>query len=143
MMRVWEWVSAAARGLHPLVAALAVLFGLVLAGVGVSFLALARSKAAAHVAERRARALREECEAALEPLRQGLSGLQDKVAEIERQAAMVPPAPKPGFNLGKRSQALRMHRRGDAPEQIAAALDVRPQEVELLLKVHRIVLRSV
>jgi hypothetical protein len=36
-----------------------------------------------------------------------------------------------------------MHRRGDPPEQIAAALDVPYQEIELLLKVHRIVLSSI
>ena len=33
-----------------------------------------------------------------------------------------------------------MHRRGDPPEQIAATLAVSRQEVDLLLKVHRIVM---
>jgi hypothetical protein len=36
-----------------------------------------------------------------------------------------------------------MHRHGEGAEQIAAALDLPRQEVELLLKVHRIVLSSV
>ena len=57
--------------------------------------------------------------------------------------APPPGLPKPGLNLSKRSHALRMHRRGEGAEQIAAALDLPRQEVELLLKVHRIVLSSV
>jgi hypothetical protein len=44
--------------------------------------------------------------------------------------------------MNKRSQVLRMQRRGDAPEQIAIALEVPLQEVDLLLKVQRIVLRN-
>ena len=44
------------------------------------------------------------------------------------------------MNLSKRSQVLRMGRRGDTPEQVAAALAVPLQEVDLLVKVHRIVL---
>jgi hypothetical protein len=51
--------------------------------------------------------------------------------------------PKAGFNLSKRSQALRMHRRGEAPGHIASTLELPRQEVELLLKVHRIVIQNV
>jgi hypothetical protein len=36
-----------------------------------------------------------------------------------------------------------MHRRGEGVEQIASALELPRQEVDLLLKVHRIVLSSV
>jgi hypothetical protein len=36
-----------------------------------------------------------------------------------------------------------MHRRGDSPERIAAALDIPLQEVDLLLKVHRIVISNI
>jgi hypothetical protein len=35
-----------------------------------------------------------------------------------------------------------MHRKGDPPDRIAAALEVPLQEVDLLLKVHRIVLSN-
>jgi hypothetical protein len=45
-----------------------------------------------------------------------------------------------GLNLNKRSIALQMHRRGESPVQIAAALNIPRNEVELLLKVHRLVL---
>ena len=44
--------------------------------------------------------------------------------------------------MTKRSQALRMHRQRDPPEQIAAALDLPLQVIDFLLKVHRIVLSN-
>jgi hypothetical protein len=49
----------------------------------------------------------------------------------------------PGLNLSRRAQALRMHRRGDPPGQIASVLDLPVQEVELLLKVQRMVLSNI
>jgi hypothetical protein len=45
-----------------------------------------------------------------------------------------------GINLSRRSQALRLHRRGETPEQIASSLGVPTGEVRLLLKVHRVVM---
>ena len=48
-----------------------------------------------------------------------------------------------GINLSRRSQALRMYRRGETPEQIAASLMVPTGEVRLLLKVHRLVMEQV
>jgi hypothetical protein len=54
---------------------------------------------------------------------------------------LVPPTPpRSGLNLNKRSQALQMHRRGEAPGDIAAALSIPRNEVELLVKVQRITL---
>ena len=50
------------------------------------------------------------------------------------------PAPLDGLNLTKRAQVLRMHRRGDPPERIASLLEVPRQEVDLLIKVHRIII---
>jgi len=35
-----------------------------------------------------------------------------------------------------------VYRRGEPPDQIAAALDLPLQEVDLLLKVHRVVIRN-
>ncbi len=40
------------------------------------------------------------------------------------------------INLNSRTQILRMHRRGERPEQIAAALSLPLNEVQLLLKIH-------
>jgi hypothetical protein len=53
-----------------------------------------------------------------------------------------PPPPRSGLNLNKRSQALERHRRGETPPEIAAALALPQNEVELLVKVQRIVLSS-
>jgi hypothetical protein len=48
--------------------------------------------------------------------------------------------PKDGFslNLTKRAQALRMYRRGETVASIAAALQTPSTEIELLLKVDRL-----
>jgi hypothetical protein len=55
----------------------------------------------------------------------------------ERTGVLVPPtAPKSGFNLNKRSQVIRMSRRGEQAEKIAASLNLPQREVELLLKVY-------
>ncbi len=56
----------------------------------------------------------------------------------ERSAQLVPPpTARSGLNLTKRTQAARMFRRGDQPEQIAAALSLPRNEVDLLLKVQK------
>jgi hypothetical protein len=47
------------------------------------------------------------------------------------------------MNLNRRSQALRLHRQGERPEQIASTLEVPRQEIELLIKVHQIVMSNV
>ena len=46
------------------------------------------------------------------------------------------------LNLNKRGQVLRMRRRGENPETIAAALSIPQNEVNLLLKVHQMSLGS-
>lgn len=51
--------------------------------------------------------------------------------------------PRSGLSPGKRSQALEMHRRGQTPAEIAALLGVPRNEVELLVKVQRILLSKV
>lgn len=123
-------------------------FGLVcclgLAGVGLSLLALFQAKSAARVLERRTQARESVLEAALEAAKESMHGLATEVRDIQEHppVSAVPAPPRSGLNLGKRSQALRMSRRGSSPSQIAAALDVPLQEVDLLLKVHRIVLSN-
>jgi hypothetical protein len=57
--------------------------------------------------------------------------------------AIRPPAGQQGLNLNKRGQALRMRRRGENPETIAAALSIPRSEVDLLLKVHQLALEQV
>ena len=58
--------------------------------------------------------------------------------EIEPAAPAEPSAVpvRPGMNLNRRSQALRLARRGESPEQIASRLGLPTGEVRLLLKIH-------
>ncbi len=124
---------------------LASVCGLTLAGLAASFLALWRIKSLLRAAERMVSDARHPHEAAIGVLQQGLESLRSQVHEARQIAPGIhmPPAPRAGFNLDKRSQALRLHRRGEAAAQIATQLEIPLQEVELLLKVHRIVLRSI
>jgi hypothetical protein len=66
--------------------------------------------------------------------------LAEKLRETEERAGMlVAPMPtRSGLNLNTRTQALRMLRRGDRPEQVAAALGIPESEVELLVKVQQV-----
>lgn len=64
-----------------------------------------------------------------------LNQLQDGV---EAQACFAGTAVGEGMNFSKRSRVLRMHRRGDRPDQIAATLALPQNEVDLVLKVQQI-----
>ncbi len=59
--------------------------------------------------------------------------------EVDALAAGPPLAGEASLNLSKRTRALRMHRRGDRPDQIAAALNVSQNEIDLMLKVQDLV----
>lgn len=76
-------------------------------------------------------------EFAVEQLKSQFEDLAGKAGE------MVPPLPaKSGMNLNKRTQAARMFRRGERPEQIATALSLPQNEVVLLLKIHQAAMAS-
>ncbi|MCP5114871.1 MAG: hypothetical protein GY953_28915 [bacterium] len=68
-----------------------------------------------------------------------ISAVKIDLKTVEEKASTLPQmsAPKPGMNMSRRSQVLRMHRRGEKAWQIAAALNLPLKEVELLLKVHQ------
>jgi len=72
------------------------------------------------------------------------SGLEERLEELSRISGLLvaPEPPRSGLNLTKRSQALQMHRRGAATEEIAATLSLPRNEIELLVKVQQIVLSS-
>jgi hypothetical protein len=124
---------------------LAILCGLDLAAVAVSFFAIFRAKTSGQAACECAATAHGRLEAEVQSMRQTLEGLKAQIQEVQQQPrpAAVPALPKPGLNLSKRSQALRMHRRGDPPAEIAGALDIPLQEVDLLLKVQKIVISSI
>ena len=70
--------------------------------------------------------------------------LKERVRDAEECAgiAVAPLQPKASLNLNKRTQVLRMSRRGERPENIAASLSLPRREVELLLKIHGLVLNG-
>ena len=119
---------------------LSILCGLILCATAISLFAVYRAHSLLRQMKLRA-AERQSQEDA------GIQALRDKVDALSAQIhpPVAPPAglPKPGLNLNKRSQALRMHRHGEGAAQIASALELPRQEVDLLLKVHRIILSSV
>lgn len=78
-------------------------------------------------------------EAAAQLTTKCLSEVRAEMESLEdRSQLLVPPVPsKSGMNLNKRTQAIRMLHRGEAPEQVAAALGLPLGEVNLLWKVQR------
>ena len=85
--------------------------------------------------------------ARLDMLEAGLQSLCSRLDELRgdfesigtEPVALTAPALRPGINLTKRTQVLRLHRRGESIPTIAGALAVPQKEVELLLKVQRLV----
>jgi hypothetical protein len=74
-------------------------------------------------------------------LKAKLDELSARVRDTEERAGIaIPLPPKSSLNLNRRTQVIRMSRRGEPAENIAAALSLPRQEVELLLKVHGLVL---
>jgi len=76
-------------------------------------------------------------------LRQRLEELETRGRErAPRAEGPSPAAVRPGMNLSRRSQALRLGRQGRTPEQIASSLGMSAGEVRLLLKIHAMVIRA-
>ena len=128
-----------------LVVVMSILCGLILCGTATSLFAVYRAHCMLHEMDGRAGDRKSQRDAELQALRDTLEALAAQLHDLQNHppVAAPPGLPKPGLNLSKRSHALRMHRHGEGADQIAAALDLPRQEVELLLKVHRIVLSSV
>ena len=90
---------------------------------------------------RRGRDERETFERHLTEVREAAERWRTEREETARPVA-VPASGQP-LNLNKRGQVLRMRRRGENPETIAAALSIPQNEVDLLLKVHQMSLNQV
>ncbi|MEO7651491.1 MAG: hypothetical protein ABIZ80_13580 [Bryobacteraceae bacterium] len=72
-----------------------------------------------------------------------VTALEEQYQELSEVSHAAPPAPaKPGINLNTRAQALQLFRRGESPERIASALSLPTAEVELLIRVHQIVMAN-
>jgi hypothetical protein len=115
--------------------------GFLFAAAAVSLFCLARARSLLHTHPEPSIA----SEAVLEVLQQKIETLEQELRDFSRLAPLAPgpPPSRSALNLEKRSHALRMHRRGEPASQIAAALELPRQEVDLLIKVHRIVLRNI
>jgi len=75
-------------------------------------------------------------------LRSKLEGLANRLRDAEERAGIVtsPVSLAPSMNLNKRTQVLRMSRRGEPASNIAASLSIPRKEVELLLKIYGLTL---
>jgi len=131
--------------MNTLLVTLSILSGVVLCGTAISLFSVHRAHCLLGEIKRQKgiETAREHSE--VDEVRTSVDALAAQIHDLRSHppAAVAPGLPKPGLNLNKRSQALRMHRRGEAADQIATALELPRQEVELLIKVHRIVLSTV
>jgi hypothetical protein len=77
-------------------------------------------------------------------LKHEIEQLNYRLRDAEERAGITaaPPIARASLNLNKRTQVLRMSRRGERAENIAASLSLPRREVELLLKIHGLVLNS-
>jgi hypothetical protein len=77
-------------------------------------------------------------ESATVDLKAQVAELSARVLDTEERTGVLvaPIPPRSGLNLNKRSQVIRMSRRGEQAEKIAASLNLPRREVELLLKVY-------
>lgn len=112
-----------------------------LAGALLLFWTLKRENAALG---RRVLLDREQTVAAVELLRASMSRIEAEFAAARDDAAHFAPSTPAlpaglSMNLSKRTQALRMHRRGEPLDQIASVLGIPRREVELLVKVQNAV----
>jgi type II secretory pathway component PulM len=123
---------------------LALVSTLALTAVGVSWFAFVYAKSLVQAANRRTDELQHEMDRTVQATKAGLEELSADVQDMGRQPSVTaaPARLRGGLNLTTRSQVLRLHRRGESAEQIASILEIPKQEVDLLLKVHRIVLST-
>ena len=85
---------------------------------------------------RAARDARESVDGAVQEMSVGIEQLRTEVSLPAPGSAL---AAGPALNLTKRTQALRMLRRGESVESIASALRAPRNEIELLVKVQQMV----
>ena len=76
--------------------------------------------------------------------RQEIGELREDLKQVAERVSLLTPSAPPatGVNLVKRTQVIQLARRGNRPDQIAACLQVPQNEVELVLKVHRTIVKT-
>ena len=130
--------------MNALLIPLSILCGLILCCTAISLLAVYRAHLLLRQTNTRTGDWQTDRDCSIKALQDTVEALAAQLHDLQKHPPVAPPPglPKPGLNLSKRSHALRLHRRGEGAEQIATALELPRQEVELLLKVHRIVLSN-
>ena len=123
--------------IHPLVG-----YSLLSIGLGLCVFLCVTIKQEMHRTTRNSTEQQRTLERSISQLQAELNTLRAQIVEIEEKAGKLPQlsSPRPGMNTSRRSQVLRMHRRGERAEQISAALGIPQGEIDLLLKVHSAVL---
>lgn len=120
--------------LHPLAAYVALTLGL---GLSIGLFVQVKSEM-----RRQAKRWNDE-RTALQAANLALRGALDDIRRPPAPDASTPvqalPAIRSSLNMTRRSQVLRLHHRGEGPDQIAAALGVPVNEVDLMLKVNKMV----
>jgi len=129
-----DWIAH--PGLH---------YALLAAGLGLCLYLFFTLKLEMRAAETRGQARVSALAEAVSAVRSALEQVRAQLHDLQEQTGMlVPPAPtRSGLNLSRRGQVLQMYRRGQSPDQIAASLGLPLTEIELLIKVHQIVLDQV
>jgi hypothetical protein len=125
-----------------------VIYVLLAAGLGLCLYLFATLKAEIRGLLRRSLEERKQVQAldtSLGGAHLAVQALETDLRAVELQTGMLvaPAAARSGLNLSKRTQVLRMHRGGQDSAGIAAALALPRAEVELLIKVHRIVVDQI
>jgi hypothetical protein len=117
-------------------------YALMVAGILVCLLVFLSLKREIQDIKAKARRGQEGWERASEELSRRLDEVTERLREAEERAGLLvaPAPPRSGLNLAKRTQAMRMYRQGKDPRAVAATLDLPRADVELLMKVQKIVL---
>ena len=123
----YDWI------LHPLTT-----YGPLAAGLLLSLYLFYTLKREAGAARKQGSAKTDYLEAALGAMERRVSELEAYLKDAEGGGAG---ATLQALNLTKRAKALRMYRRGESTSSIAAALDLPRNEVDLLIKIQRLVAR--
>jgi hypothetical protein len=134
------WLSALLRWAPDLLLSLSV------AGVLAMYLSLKRDMAAQARRNRRVEGMLLRLKEAGAAIAAGVSaqraggpgGGGDDAGFVSSPLAFAHAGPRPGMNVSRRVQALRLLRRGEDLGYIASALGVPRCEVELLVRVHRL-----
>jgi len=79
-------------------------------------------------------------EETVEGLSAAFAQIRERLDSPAQQTPAVAWSANPSVNLTRRGQVLRLFRRGDSPRQIASSLGMNRGEVDLIIKVHQMVL---